>query len=332
MILRLAGFAFAMLLAGWAVPGRTQTFTVSSISISDFGNIVAANTGLTTFRAAAETGVVTRISGTGTRLSTTAVRALVTIACGDQSACKNANAQVHITITGTPTGRAAALQNFTVSVSGATATIATAPGTGDNITFMVGPVGRNSTKTFWVGFDLPINGNNSAAATGIAVSSLVVTASRTDGTTPNSLAGSTGANVFRALSIASSSNLAFGRISRPVSGTGTVSLAPVTGVVSVSGNGVQALGSPSPTAAAFAISGEGGQSISVSVPSSFVMTGASGSITVTTNPTLNGAQVLGGSLGNAGSLSLSVGGTFPLTATTPAQSFSGSLAVTVQYN
>jgi hypothetical protein len=62
------------------------------------------------------------------------------------------------------------------------------------------------------------------------------------------------------------------------------------------------------------------------------MAGTSGSITVLTNPTINGAQVLSGTLGTAGSLPLKVGGSFSLSASTPAQSYSGVISVTVQYN
>lgn len=309
-----------------------QTFTVSSIGAADFGNIVAAPTGLSTFRASAATGAVTKLSGNAVRLSSSSVRSLVTVACGNQNACNTANASVTVTVTGAPTGRATALQNFTVSVSGATATITQAPGTGSAITFRIGPVGRNSSKTFWIGYDLPINGNNSAAATGNASASMVVTISRTNGGGANSLTGAATASVFRGIAVTRGNNLAFGRIVLPRSGNGTVTLNPVTDSVSVTGTGTAALGSPATSAASFAVSGEGGQSVSISVPSTFTMTGSSGSLTVTTNPTLSGVQTLSGALGGAGSLSFDVGGSFPVTATTPSQVYTGTFSVTVAYN
>lgn len=329
--LRLAFMALIAAMA-WPTLAQAQTFTVTSIGTGNIGNIVAAPTGLSTFRASAATGTVTKLSGNAVRLSSTSVRSLVTVACGNQTACSSSNARLTVTVTGTPTGRAAALQNFTVSTSGATATIVVAPGTGSSITFRIGPVGRNASKTFWLGYDLPINGDNSAGSTGAATSNLVVTISRTNSGSPNSLAGSATAQVFRGIALTRNANLAFGRIVLPRSGSGTVSLAPATGAVTVTGNGTAALGTPAPVAASFAVSGEGGQSVSISVPTTFTMTGGTNSITVTTIPSLSGVQVLSGALGAAGSLSFDVGGSFPLTSGTASQVYSGTFSVTVAYN
>ncbi len=316
----------------WHSPAHAQNFTVSTIAMADYGNIAAASNGQTVFRADAASGGVIRLSGSGTRLSGASVRSLVTVACNGPATCDSANALITIAPTGTATGRAAPLQNFTVSNSGATASIVVAPGTGSSISFTIGPVGRNLSKTFWVGFDLPIDGNNSAGATGTANSSFAVTVARVDGKGATSLAGAASAAVYRALAISNTSDLAFGRVSAPTSGTGTVTLMPATGAVTVTGNGVKALSAPSSTAAAFTISGEGGQSVSVSVPSTFTMSGPTGGFTVTTNSTISGAQVLSGMLGSGGSLPLNVGGSFNLSAATPAGNYSGSFAVTVQYN
>ncbi len=316
----------------FATPAMAQTFTVPTISVSDYGSIVAANSGQTVFRASATTGVVTRVSGTGTILSTPSVRSLVTIRCGNQNACNTRNARVSITISGSPTGRAGPLNNFTVSTSGASGTIAVAPGTGNSITFQLGPIGRNSSKTFWLGSDLPINGNNTSGATGTATSGFVVTVSRTSGLSPSSTMGSTQARVLRALSISATSNLNFGKIVRPRIGTGSVSLNATTGTVSVTGTGAAAISSASTSRATYSITGEGGQSISVAVPGSMTMTGPGGSIAVAISPTLSGNQTLSGSLGGAGSLNLGLGGSFTISSTTATGTYSGSIAVTVQYN
>ena len=329
--LRLAFMALIAAMA-WSGAAHAQTFTVTSIGTGNYGNIVAAPTGLSTFRASAATGAVTKLSGNAVRLSSTSVRSLVTVACGNQNACNTANASVTVTVTGSPTGRATALQNFTASTSGATAAIVVLPGTGSSITFRIGPVGRNSSKTFWIGYDLPINGNNSAGMTGTATANMVVTISRVSGAFPNSRSGSATAQVFRGIAITRGANLAFGRIVLPRTGSGTVSLAPASGAVTVAGNGTTALNTPAPAAASFAVSGEGGQSVSISVPTTFTMSSGASSITVTTNPTLNGVQVLSGSLGGAGSLNFNVGGSFPVTSTTPSQAYTGTFSVTVAYN
>jgi hypothetical protein len=43
-------------------------------------------------------------------------------------------------------------------------------------------------------------------------------------------------------------------------------------------------------------------------------------------------QTLSSSLGNGGSLAVAVGGSFPITASTPTGAYSGTFSVTVQYN
>lgn len=317
---------------GWGGAASAQTFTVSSIGAAGMGNVAAAATGQTIFRAAAASGTVTKLSGNGVHIAASTMRSLVTVSCGGQNACNTANALLTITTTGSPSGRAAALQNFTISTSGATATIVLAPGTGSSITFRIGPVGINSSKTFWVGYDLPINGDNTAGSTGNAASGFVVTASRTDGTRVNSLSGSVGATVFRAISITNNANLAFGRITLPRSGAATVSLAHATGLVTVTGTGIVAFASPAPSAAVFSVSGEGAQAITVSVDGSFILTGPAGALTVTTIPSVSGTQVLSGTLGAAGALTVKVGGSFGLTSSTTSGTYTGSFSVMVQYN
>lgn len=331
---QLRSFVLALALAaGWANPAWAQNFSISSVSSADFGNVAAASAGQTILRASPATGAVTTVSGSGARISSGTVRSMVTIACGGQAACSSGNALVTISTSGTPSNRAATLQRLDVSVSGATATLATTPTAGVPISFELDPIGRNSSKTFWLGFDLPINGDNSAGSTGTSQAQFTVTVSRTDGSRASSATGTVQATVFRALAIAKTADLAFGKIIIPSSGSGTVSLAQATGAVSVSGAGTYAFASPAPAAAAFTISGEGGQAVTVSVPSTFTMTGPSSStIAVTTAPSLSGAQTLSNGLGQAGALALRVGGSFGVTSTTRTGTYTGTFTVTVQYN
>lgn len=329
---------FPLLLAAvlLALPGmaRAQTFTVDSIGPSSLDAVVAAPTGSSTFRASAATGTVTKLSGNAVRLSGGTARSLVTVSCNNAPACAASNAQIEITTTGTPTGRAGALQNFTVSTSGATATIALAPGTGNSISFEIGPVGRGASKTFWVGYDMPINGDNSPGSTGIAGASFVVTASRTSGTGGISQLSSTvGATVYRGLSLGHTADLNFGRISPPRTGSGTVSLTPA-GALSLTGTGTGtgALGGALASPAVFALSGEGGQAVSVTVPATFSMTGPGGTISVTTDADASGSQVLSGAIGAAGTLAIRVGGSFILPSTLSQGSYTGTFTVTAQYN
>jgi len=329
---RLLATMILALVVTWATPSHAQRFTVGNVTSADLGNVTSATSGETTFRASSATGAVTKVSGGGKRVSGGSVRSRVTIQCNNRATCNTRNALVTIRPTGSTTGRAEALRNFTVSTAGASATIAVPPGAGNSISFQIGPVGRRSSKTFWVGYDIPIAGNDSGDATGNASSNFLVTVSRTNGRRPNSRVGTVDGNVLRAIAVATKSNLNFGGLVRPRSGVGTVSLNPATGNVSVTGAGTTRLSAPSPSAAMFSISGEGGQSVSVFVPLTLTMSGPSGDIVVTTNPDISGAQVLSGSAGSGGSLPLKVGGSFNISSATPTGAYTGTFAVTVQYN
>ena len=325
-----AGLLAALPLMFGAVPARAQTYTVSiTPSTPDLGNVVSAPVGSTVFRVAPSTGTVTRASGSGVRLSTGTTRATVTVTCSGQASCTSTDVAIRIGSIGTPAGRASGLTNFTVA-SG-TATVKTAA-TGTNpISFTLSPLPRTGGRTFYVGMDFPILGEDSGRGTGSASSGFYVYAARL-GTTPT--AGSTSglavARVYRPISTALTSNLAFGRIVRPTSGTGTVSVNASTGARALTAGA--ALNTPAATRAAYTVTGEGGQAFSISVPTSFSMSAAGGSVTVTTSTTASGSQVLSSALGSSGTYGFGVGGSFPLSSTTAVGSYTGSFDVTVQYN
>jgi hypothetical protein len=330
MILRCALVLLAFL---WPAHAAAQNFEVDSVDNPDLGKIAAGATGNTRFRANPAGGLVTKVSGTGVRVSSGTGHILVTVSCGNQGNCNNNNALVAIAQTGTPTNRANALQNFTVSTSGASATLATTPGTGNSISFEIGPVGRNSSKTFYVGYDFIVRGDNSGASTGVSSAGLSVTISRTNGNSPATGAGTVSASVFRTLNASASQPLSFGIISRPRDGPGLVSLAPGATSVVTSGDGVGALPGSSAQSAVVGVTGEGGQSVSVSVPTSFTMYGPGGStIEVTPDPDISGSVSLSGSLGGAGSASVTIGGSFPLSTSTATGAYAGSFPVIFQYN
>jgi hypothetical protein len=323
--------AFAVLVAACAWPAHAQQYSVSSITTTDLGNVASATSGTSTFQTAPSTGTVTRTAGSAVRLGSGSARSLVTVACGNQALCPLTVAMVTIAQTGTPTNRGNALQNFTISTSGATATTVLGPGTGNSISFTITAIPQNGTKTFWVGFDFPLSADNSGSNSGVSTANFIVTASTILGTQGGSLSGTATATVFRSLSLTNQSNLAFGRISRPRTGTGTVSM-DTNGTVTTTGDGVVKIGSPTSTAAGFLVSGEGGQSFSISVPISFNLNNGTSTIPVTLSPNLSGNQTLSGALGAAGTLNIKVGGNFGLTPTTTLGAYTGSFAVTVAYN
>lgn len=325
-------FAIWAATLGLAGPATAQTFTVQSISPADLGNVASGATGDTTFQLASPNGNVSKMSGNGARVSTGTARALVTVRCGTETLCGSKNAKITITRSGTLVKRARALSNFTVSASGATASIVTTPTTGNTITFELGPIGTNATKTFWLGFDYPIAGDDSGLLSGAASSGFTVTIARTNNQAPVSLASIATATAFRPLNMTLTSNLAFGTVSRPRAGTGSVTIDALTGGRSVTGAGVQALANPIPSKAGYTVSGEGGQTFSIAVPTSFAMTGPGGTITVTTSQSLAGTQALSGALGVAGGATFNVGGSFPVSASTGLGSYTGTFVVTVQNN
>ena len=300
----------------------SQNVTVSA-GEAGLGRIVSAASGTTTFTFDASSGAVSKV-GNGIRLSSGSVHSLVTLSCGSQGTCNTSNVIVTVGPTGTPSGRAGPLSAITIAMGSA---VLVNPPTGlDTVTFTIQPIGRNSSKTFYVGASIPIYGNESASPTGSAQSWFQVTAQTT---AINSGTGVVSATVSRPLSFSSASALSFGRVMPPSTGSGTVQISP-DGARTTTG-GARVLASPAPSAAQFTVNGEGGQTVSISVPTSFVMSGPS-SITVSTATNASATATLSGTLGAAGTYSFGVGGSLPLSSSSPAGTYSGTFTVTANYN
>lgn len=326
---QIARIAVSFLVLALSVPAAAQSYGNPTFTGGSLGNVASAASGQTVFKVDSSTGSVS-VTGNGGRVSTGAANVTVTVTCGNQTQCATDTPVVTISSSGTPTGRAAALTNFTVTAG--TAVFQTGPNGTNPVTITLGPLGQNGSKTFRLGFDFPVN---ATGTTGSATSRFTVGITRSVGGNPGSgtASGTATATVFRAITISKTADLAFGKIVRPSSGSGTVSLT-AAGSRSVTGTGTVALSSPSPTAAAFSVSGEGGQAVTITIPASFDMTSGANSLTVTTVSTGGGVQTLSSTLGNAGSppTAITVGGSFPVTSSTPTGSYTGNLTVTVQYN
>jgi hypothetical protein len=143
-----------------------------------------------------------------------------------------------------------------------------------------------------------------------------------------STTGST--RILQAISISKQADLDFGRIVRPSSGSSTIQLT-AGGVRSVtSGNAALANGG-TVSAAAYTVTGEGGQSFSITPDATFNMVNGANSIEVT--PTASAATgALSGSIGSSGTANFTVGGSFTITNTTVTGDYSGSFNVVVAYN
>ena len=317
-----------------ALPGAASaaTWTVNVTAPIALGSVVAGPTGDTVFRIDAVTGVVTVVSGTGRRLTGGSARVQVTVLCRPASAadmnCTTYAIPMRIGLLGAITGRARAFSAFNVSMG--TATLVAGPTGSNPLEFTIAPVGANSQKTFFVGADFPVAGDDSSQPSGAGENGFYVYGLTPSGGTLAGDADKGQVTAYRSLAIAKTADLSFGRIQIPSSGSSTVTLNASNGNRSVSGNAV-AYATPAPTRGAFTISGEGGQQVSLSVPSTLQLTGP-GNLTLNVTNNAQNTPRLSGALGAAGTYNFNVGGNFSITPATPVGVYSGVLTVSVDYN
>jgi hypothetical protein len=140
--------------------------------------------------------------------------------------------------------------------------------------------------------------------------------------------------VLQPIALTKVSDLSFGTVVRPTSGSGNVLVNATTGVRTTTG-GVAILTSgpvASVSRAAFTIAGEGGQNFVITVPANFNMTMAGQNpMTVTLTSTMT-SGTLSNTLGTAGASSFGVGGQVTIANNTPSGSYTGSFTITVAYN
>lgn len=320
------------LLALTAPPAAAASYIINVSPGMDLQSVAAAASGDTVFRINPATGVVTVQSGAGRRLSTSSVKSQATLTCkpsrASDDACTTANVPIRIGTIGPLIGRARALTNFTVSMG--TATIAAPPTGTSPISFQLAPPGNNTSRTFFIGADFPVAGDDSGLPTGNGENSFYVYA--LDGVGLQ-IAGDTDkgkVKAFRSLSVTKTADLNFGRIQIPPSGTSTVTLDAASGARTVTGGGF-AYPTPAPTRGAFTVTGEGGQQFSVTIPPTLTLTGP-GSLTVAITDTAPASPSLSGGLGSAGTFSFTLGGSFTISSTTPTGPYSGVLTVSLDYN
>lgn len=132
------------------------------------------------------------------------------------------------------------------------------------------------------------------------------------------------ATIIQPITITKNTDLAFGRIVRPASGSDTVTIGIGADTVSTGGTAV-ALASTT-SRAKFSIAGESGLTATLTVPASFALTNGSNSLTVTLAADQTSPLTLG-----ASATTLYVGGSFPVTSTTVSGGYTGSFNVTVAY-
>jgi len=317
-----------LLLQAGASAAVAETYTVT-ITDMNLGVVTSGVTGDTVYRVDPANGSVVRVSGTGTRISVGSARSTVTVACAAAVAgdCTNP-VNVKIQVAGSPTKRARTLTRL-LNVMG-TASLSGSPLGGPVGGFQINAIGANSSKTFFVGADVGIAGDDSGLLTGDAESGFSVFVATAPTNPTSGGVGRATARVLRSITMTKNSDLVFGRIAIPTSGSGTVSVNATTGVRTVTT--AVGLNSPTPARANFTISGEGGQTFTINIPATFQLTGPTPPITVTTSNTGGPTNTLSAALGSAGVYDLGVGGSFPISAATTVGDYTGNFTVTVTYN
>jgi hypothetical protein len=141
--------------------------------------------------------------------------------------------------------------------------------------------------------------------------------------------------IFQPIALAKDTDLSFGVVVRPVTGSGNVTINATTGARTAdSGIGLLNTGTfTGPGRATFTVTGEGGQTFTVGIPVSFTMTRTGGSETiVVTLASSTATATLSNALGATGTANFGVGGTIPVAAATASGAYTGNFLVTVNYN
>lgn len=146
--------------------------------------------------------------------------------------------------------------------------------------------------------------------------------------------GTGSVTIIRPITVTKNADLKFGTVVRPGSGAGTV-VVSAAGARSTTGSVLALASGDTPQAAQFTVDGEGGQSVSVTIPATFSIANGSNTLTVTTSNNLTGSaasQTLSNALGSAGTLVFKVGGSVPVDSTSATGLYTGTFTVAAAYN
>ena len=169
----------------------------------------------------------------------------------------------------------------------------------------------------------------------IALCVAAISALATPALAQNSATQSTTGSVkiIQPITLAKNTDLGFGSVVKPNSGTNTVAIDATSGARAMTGGGDAALAPSASGRATYTVTGEGGQTFSISTPASFDMQRQGGSDTITVALTQSAtAGTISGALGNTGTAAFGVGGSFDVSAATASGAYSGTFDVTVAYN
>ena len=133
--------------------------------------------------------------------------------------------------------------------------------------------------------------------------------------------------IFQPITVSKVTDLAFGRVIRPSTGTTIYTIDKDTGATGVSGgDGIFTSGGGTPGRATFTVNGEGGQVFTIGGDTSVT----NGGVTINLVKSAS-AGTLDGTLGSTGTATFGVGGNVTLTNASSTGTKSGSFNVTVTY-
>ena len=137
--------------------------------------------------------------------------------------------------------------------------------------------------------------------------------------------------IIQPIAIAKLTDLAFGTVVRPSTGTNSVVINQTTGARTQTGTGNGALITSTTSRATFTVTGEGASTFAISIPGTVVMSNGAQNITVTLVASA-ATGTISSTIGNTGTATIGVGGSFPTAATTASGNYTGTFATTVTYN
>jgi hypothetical protein len=351
----------AGLLAVVAIPGSALatcpfSYVFNYVSSTQPINVVtgSAGAGTTTFQTST-TGAVSRISGPGS-LSAPATGRQVQVQMA-MSNCTNVNnapnfsgcsdtPTVTVAAIGSPTGLNQPLTAFTVVNTGSGGTITSTTGSAP-LTIHLSPSGTTyyAGWSFDIGYNLPISDNGGGSAGNGSSALVVIITPSTPGCAANTATATVPTIVNTPLAVTTLSSLSFGGIVNSASSPGTVTYTPTSsggGTMAFTG-GITAFPSSAPSPGSFRIQGQQYREVIVQLDSSVNLTHGSDTIVMTPRAVWGGDASNGSfnngyngtgqvNIGNAnGAVTLYVGGSFPLTPSTPSGVYSGQINLTASY-
>lgn len=323
------GGAAALGLGASSAAYAQSGLSVSVTTPAALGNVTAANTGNTVFRIEEADGSVSVVSGAGIRTGSGSARALVTVSCGSSNACASGNVRIRVGPIGAYVNRGRGITNFTAAMSTATYVAGTLSAS-NPLDFTIVHVGKYSSKTFWVGMDFPIAGDDSGSPSGMSTSAFYAYAAfgNTVPTTGTN-SGYASANVIQGLSLTSSGALNFGKLVRPTSGSGTAVIGADDGAYN--NNNIYAVPvAGAPSRVLFTATGEPNKVLSISIPASFNLVRAGGGSTLAVAVSSNAGS--SGTLNSSGAYTFGVGGSVNVSTSTLTGVYTGNFVVSVAYN